>query len=135
MKKEKRIIAKNKFSCIAGILCCFLLLLIFIELKNVKNSIYDTFYAEDVYFQIENHNLPSYRITFQLFSSQGKSYKKNELLVKFKCYDKNGFMIADDVEAKIEKGKFEQGIMTYVSNCRTKYEEIKYCELNYVQIN
>ncbi len=116
-------------------LCCLFLLLILLRLINIKNSIPDTFYAEDVLFQIEESTVPSYRINFSLVSNLEKNYEDKSLLVKFKCYDKNGAMIADDVEAKIEKGEFSQGIMSYTSSCRSRYDEIVYCELNYVRVH
>jgi hypothetical protein len=120
---------------IFSIIVCLILLLIFFELKNINNNFPDTFYAEDVLFQIEESTVPSYRINFSLVSNLEKNYEDKSLLVKFKCYDKNGAMIADDVEAKIEKDEFSQGIMSYTSSCRSRYDEIVYCELNYVRVH
>ena len=137
MKKRNNCkeITRNTFCYIMSILCCLFLVLILLELVNIKNGTTDSFYAEDAYFQLEDPNVPSYRINFQLVSSQGKEYKDKSLLVKFKCYDKNGVMVADDVEAKIENGEFTQGIMSYVGSYRSGYDEIVYCELNYVKVN
>lgn len=129
----KKTTNNNKFLNVMVILCCLFLLLIFIELVIIRNNIYDIFYAEDVLFQIEDSKIPSYRITFKLISNQNKDYEDKSLLVKFKCYDSNSVLIADDVEAKIEKGDFDSGMISYVSSARSGYNEITYCELNYVK--
>lgn len=135
MKKINKSNQNNIFYYILMILCCLFLVLILLKLENIKNSYPDSFYAEDVLFQIEESTVPSYRINFSLVSNQGKKYEDKSLLVKFKCYDKNGIMIADDVEAKIEKGEFTQGVISYASSCRSRYDEIVYCELNYVSVH
>lgn len=130
----KKIIKDNVFYKIIAIFCCLFLLLIFLGLINIKNSVADTFHAKNVYFQIEDPNFPRYRITFKLISMQGNEYENNSLLVYFKCYDKNGIMVDDAVEAKIKKGEFDGGVMSYVGTSNSRYDEITYCELNYVTV-
>lgn len=129
MKKTTKIIIS-----ILVILTYIFLLLIFIELKNINNRIPDTFYARNVYFEMENDSNSRYRMTFDIISSLEKEYKDNKLIVKFKCYDENGIMITDNLEAKIEKGEFNHGTILYTGIGQQNYKNIKYCELNYVSV-
>lgn len=105
----------------------------FVLLVKVKNGLYDTFHASNVWFVAKDDG--SYQITFKLISEQGKSYPDKELGVYFKCYDENGVMLLDDLTAVLEDGDYLGTVTFYDSDHQQAHaNEIDRCELNYVEI-
>ena len=77
---------KKNLYYVISILSCLFLILIFIEIKDIKNNLNDTFYATDISFERGKG------VSFFLYTSSKKTYENNCLTVHFKCYDKNGIM-------------------------------------------
>lgn len=133
IKKEQKINAnmKNiKYIIFIGII--ILCIINFIALIKVENGLYDTFFAYDVNFTANADR--SYSMTFGAISAQNKSYSNNKLVFHFKCYDKNGVLLDDNVQAVVRKGDFRQINSYNHENAYSHAESVSYCELNYVRI-
>lgn len=96
---------------------------------------YDTFFADDVSF-IYNQD-GTYTMAFRAISAQNKSYSDDTLYFYFKCYNKNGIMIDDDIQVIVDVNVMnalsfynsKDGKISMVSS-----SDISYCELNYAEI-
>lgn len=107
----------------------------FILLIKIKDGLYDTFHVNDVSFIYHQDN--TYTLAFRAASAQNKSYEGNTLYFYFKCYDKNGAMIDDDIQV-IADGNMIGALNFYNSVdgdvSMVSSGDINYCELNYAEV-
>lgn len=127
------------FCCVFAILICFSLRLVFLEIKNIKDSLPDEFAVSITKFEfkagdIETVSDDCYELYFFLSPKTKKNYKYKSLDVYFNCYDANGKMIDEIFYVPIKLEDNDSGYFggELIDSRGLIDKELSYCEFNYV---